>query len=68
MNPIVQDWNNPETVASWLANRTAGNPGRQAQLEMVVTLLGCVQPAGLRILDLGCGDGLGCADRGRHLG
>jgi tRNA (cmo5U34)-methyltransferase len=58
MKPAVQDWTDPAWVAEWLGNRTAGNPGRQAQLEMLLTLLGQVQPRGLRVLDLGCGDGL----------
>src|SRR5690348_11132969 len=58
MKPIEDDWNDPAVVASWIAKRAVGNPGRQEQLAMLVTLLGQVQPASLRILDLGCGDGL----------
>jgi len=58
MAPTVQDWNDPVTVASWIATRTQGNPGRSAHLEMLITLLGQVQPQGLRVLDLGCGDGV----------
>ena len=57
MTPAVHNWNDPAAVADWLANNTSGNPGRAAQIEMVVTLLGQVAPRGLRILDLGCGDG-----------
>src|SRR5437588_12252451 len=54
----AHDWNDPAAVASWLAERSRGaNPGRQQQLEMVVTLLRRQQPVGMRILDLGCGDG-----------
>jgi tRNA (cmo5U34)-methyltransferase len=58
MAPTIQDWNDPATVASWIATRTESNPGRSAHLEMLITLLGQVQPAGLRVLDLGCGDGM----------
>ena len=58
MAPIVQDWNDPATVESWIATRTESLPGRSEHLEMLITLLGQVQPAGLRVLDLGCGDGV----------
>src|SRR5690349_11327103 len=58
MSPTVQDWNDPATVASWIASRTQSNPGRSEHLEMLITLLRQVQPQGLRVLDLGCGDGV----------
>jgi tRNA (cmo5U34)-methyltransferase len=58
MAPTVQDWNDPATVADWIATRTQSNPGRAAHLEMLITLLGLVQADGLRVLDLGCGDGV----------
>lgn len=58
MKPLVQDWNDPAVVAAWLTQHSAGNPGRREQLDLVLTLLAQVQPRGLRVLDLGCGDGL----------
>ncbi|MGI8685263.1 MAG: SAM-dependent methyltransferase [Acidimicrobiales bacterium] len=58
MTPAVQDWNDPAAVAEWIAGLRRDNPRRQAQLERVVTLLGQVQARGLRLLDLGCGDGV----------
>jgi tRNA (cmo5U34)-methyltransferase len=58
MASTVQDWNDPATVASWIATRAESNPGRSEHLERLITLLGQVQPEGLRVLDLGCGDGM----------
>ncbi len=58
MAPTVQDWNDPATVASWIATRTQSGPWRAEHLEMLITLLNQVQPDGLRVLDLGCGDGV----------
>ena len=58
MAPTVQDWNDPATVASWIATRTQSSPWRAEHLEMLITLLHQVQPDGLRVLDLGCGDGV----------
>ena len=58
MTPQVQDWNDPAAVAEWIGTHTRVNPGRAGQLAMVLTLLGQVQPQGLRLLDLGCGDGV----------
>ncbi|MDQ2809801.1 MAG: class I SAM-dependent methyltransferase [Chloroflexota bacterium] len=58
MTPQVQDWNDPAAVADWLETHAQSNPGRAGQLAMVLTLLGQVQATGLRLLDLGCGDGM----------
>ncbi len=57
MTPQVQDWNDPTAVAAWLSKHGAVNPGRAGQLALLLTLLSRVQPQGLRLLDLGCGDG-----------
>src|SRR6476469_6010303 len=51
-------WSDPEAVAQWTANPSPGNAARPQQLEMTLTLLAQVQPRGLRLLDLGCGDGV----------
>ena len=55
--PAVHNWNDSQAVAEWTANRSPGNAARPQQLEMTLTLLAQVQPRGLRLLDLGCGDG-----------
>jgi tRNA (cmo5U34)-methyltransferase len=55
--PEVHNWNDPQVVAQWTANPSPGNAARPQQLEMTLTLLAQVQPRGLRLLDLGCGDG-----------
>lgn len=52
------EWHDPATVQSWIANRTGGNAQRNEHLDIVATLLETFQPEGLRVLDLGCGDGM----------
>jgi ubiquinone/menaquinone biosynthesis C-methylase UbiE len=51
-------WQNPEVVARFTDGRRAGIPGTAAQFETMMRLLRHVKHRPLRVLDLGCGDGV----------
>jgi ubiquinone/menaquinone biosynthesis C-methylase UbiE len=51
-------WQNPEVVARFTDGRRAGIPGTAAQFETMMRLLRHVKRRPLRVLDLGCGDGV----------
>src|SRR5436190_1398 len=58
MRSPAENWHDPVLVETWLREHGKLNPGRARQLAMVLTLLEQHQPRGLRLLDLGCGDGV----------
>ncbi len=51
-------WQNAEVVARFTDGRRAGIPGTAAQFETMMRLLRHVKHRPLRVLDVGCGDGV----------
>jgi ubiquinone/menaquinone biosynthesis C-methylase UbiE len=51
-------WQDPDVVARFTDGRRGGIPGTAAQFETMMRLLRQVKHRPLRILDLGCGDGV----------